>query len=704
VTKADKVSGKFTLTTTDGRPFEMVLTETTFAEVVRNLGEPYADCTGQMRDMLTEGRYVFAYGIFFPEEGKPFEAKHVVFPGRSESDYVFEKQNWWIKQIEQLANFYIHAQFGSGEIDYSNYRTSLTLTGQHLGDFRQETDTISRLVFGFASAYLITGNDQYLEAAEKGTLYLRKHFRALDTTDDIAYWYHAIEVKGGKERKILASEFGDDYDAIPAYEQIYALAGPVQTFRATGDKAILEDVDRTLNLFDKYFLDREKGGYFSHIDPITFDPRSESLGKDRARKNWNSVGDHAPAYLINLFLATGKKKYADMLLDTANTIAERFPDYENSDFVQEKFLEDWTKDQSWGWQQNRAVVGHNLKIAWNLTRIYNLEQSDSYETLAKEIAKRMPEAGMDKQRGGWYDVVERTLRDGEKFHRYAWHDRKAWWQQEQGILAYLIMNGTFKNEEYLKLARESSAFYNAWFLDQDSGGVYFNVLANGIPYLLGTEREKGSHSMSGYHSFELCYLAAVYTNLLITKQPMDFYFAPYPNNLEDNILYVSPDILPKGSIKIETVTINDEDYTDFDAEKLTIKLPSSNERLKVKVRIAPAQGLDHFDVETEMEGNDLKVTLWGEFDARAIPHFRREMEPYMNVGKIILVMNELKYLSNEAVRALIFLKQKMNLDETFIIVGANGQPKEMLDNSEFSEEAKSEDTISSAEEDIAASV
>ena len=64
----------------------------------------------------------------------------------------------------------------------------------------------------------------------------------------------------------------------------------------------------------------------------------------------------------------------------------------------------------------------------------------------------------------------------------------------------------------------AAAFYNAWFLDHDSGAVYFNVLNNGIPFLLGTERQKGSHSMSGYHSFELCYLAATYTNLLVTVE------------------------------------------------------------------------------------------------------------------------------------------------------------------------------------------
>ena len=72
-------------------------------------------------------------------------------------------------------------------------------------------------------------------------------------------------------------------------------------------------------------------------------------------------------------------------------------------------------------------------------------------------------------------------------------------------------------------------------------------LANGIPYLMGTERFKGSHSMSGYHSTELCYLAATYTNLLITKQPLDLYFKPYPNGFRRNILRVSPDILPPAA-------------------------------------------------------------------------------------------------------------------------------------------------------------
>jgi mannose/cellobiose epimerase-like protein (N-acyl-D-glucosamine 2-epimerase family) len=596
VTRFSREKKTFGLKTSDGREFEVVLSPMVFARISKNLEEGYIDATGRIGDLLAgEGQYVYACGIFYPEGGATkFEAKSLVFPGHSKDQYRHEEPDWWVNQARSIGHSYLRWQFDwpNTPIDYKNYRTILHLAGGKKGDTLQETDTISRMVFGLASTYLLTGQEEYLEGAEKGTEYLRDHMRFYDPDEDLVYWYHGIKVSGDREQKLLTSEFGDDFDSIPMYEQIYALAGPTQTFRITGDPRIRCDIDKTLDLFEKYFKDKEKGGYFSHVDPITFDPRSSTLdkGNNRGKKNWNSVGDHAPAFLINLLLATGEKAHEDFLIYTADTIAKYFPDYENSPFVQEKFFEDWSKDQSWGWQQNRAVVGHNLKIAWNLMRVYHLQAKPEYKMLAEKIGKLMPEVGCDLQRGGWYDMVERVMAPGQKFHRHVWHDRKAWWQQEQGILAYLILNGSLGNEFYLKQARESAAFYNAWFLDHDDGGVYFNTLASGPPYLLGNERLKGCHSMSAYHSIELCYLAAVYTNLLITKQPMDFYFKPQPQGFKDRILRVSPDLLPKGSIKLTAVTVDDKPYRDFDADALTVKLPDSKQSVRVKATITPVKG------------------------------------------------------------------------------------------------------------------
>ncbi|MEZ4670623.1 MAG: AGE family epimerase/isomerase [Anaerolineae bacterium] len=587
VTSFDSTTDKYVVKTAGNQEFTIKLKSNTYAQLTRNLGDPWQDCTGQMRQMLTEGRYVFTYGVFYPEGGSfSVEAQFLMFPGRKVGEFGFERQDWWVKQVSSIADFYLKAQFGGAPVDYKNYRTLIQLSGEKEGDnYRQETDTISRLVYGFASAYLLTGDDRYLEGAEKGTEYLREHMRFYDMDENIIYWYHGIDVHGSREDKVFSSEFGDDFDAIPAYEQIYALAGPIQTYRITGDPRILHDAELTVDLFDKYYLDREKGGYFSHLDPITLDPRSDVLGANKGKKNWNSVGDHAPAYLINLYLATGEDRYARMLEYTFDTIAEHFPNYENSPFVQEKFYEDWSHDTTHMWQQNRGVIGHNLKIAWNLMRMYGLMPKKEYETLARKIAEVMPAIGGDQQRGGWYDVMERLKGPGEEWHRFAFHDRKAWWQQEQGILAYFILHGILKDEAYQKLSRESAAFYNAFFLDHDDGAVFFNVLANGVPYLMGTERFKGSHSMSGYHSTELCYLSQTYLNLLITKQPLDLHFKPYPNGFKNRILRVAPDILPDGSIKIESVEVDGAPYNNFVAHKLTVRLPDTDKQVKVKVRV-----------------------------------------------------------------------------------------------------------------------
>jgi mannose/cellobiose epimerase-like protein (N-acyl-D-glucosamine 2-epimerase family) len=588
----DRDKDTFGLKTTDGRDYQVKFAANTYGWIANNLNEPRTwTSQDQMRGLLVPGRYLFVYGIYYPEHSEfTYEAQFMVFAGRREDNYVFERQDWWIKQVGAIGDFYLKAQFQGKPVDYNDYRTTIRLTGEKPTDnYRQETDTISRLVYGFASAYLMTGDDRFLEGAEKGTEYLREHMRFYDPDEKVVYWYHGIDVQGQRETKVFASEFGDDFNAIPAYEQIYALAGPMQTYRITGDPRILQDAELTVDLFDRFFLDRSKGGYFSHLDPITLDPRSDALGANKGKKNWNSVGDHAPAYLINLYLATGERRYADFLEYTFDTIEEYFPDYDHAPFVQEKFHEDWSHDATHMWQQNRGVVGHNLKIAWNLMRMHSLKPKEKYEALARRIAVEMPKVGMDRQRGGWYDVMERTLRGDEEVRRFAFHDRKAWWQQEQGILAYQILRGVLGDPEYLKLARESAAFYNAFFLDHDDGGVFFNVLANGIPYLMGTERFKGSHSMSGYHSTELCYLAATYTNLLITKQPLDLYFKPYPNGFRRNILHVSPDILPPGSIRIGEVWANEEKYTQFDAEGLTVRIPESKEPVKIKVRIEPTQ-------------------------------------------------------------------------------------------------------------------
>lgn len=582
-------SGLLELKTGDGRLLRARVSGTTSAEFMRNLGAPYLDATGHLAELLVPGVELFAHGIYYPKTGGwfDFDVKRLLFLGRRAGEYEFAAPNWWVDQITELGRFYRRSQFGgTGTVDFTNYRTVLRLGGDKAEYDIQETDTISRLVYGMSSAFLLTGNEDFLEVAERGTEYLREHMRFVDRDEDVVYWYHGVDLAGGAEKKLFTSEFGDDYDAIPMYEQIYALAGPTQLYRVTGDPRIGADIDATLRLFQRFFRDPDRGGYYSHIDPITLSPHHASLGHNQSRKNWNSVGDHAPAYLINLFLATGEERHRAMLEETFDLIVEHMP-RSDSPFVQERFLADWSPDHTWGWQQNRAVVGHNLKIAWNLMRMMSVAPKDRYRQLAEEIGRKMPALGSDLRRGGWYDVMERTLDEGETRHRFTWHDRKAWWQQEQSILAYQILSGSTGDKEFLQEARKAAAFYNAFFLDHDEGGVYFNVLADGVPYLLGQERLKGSHSMSMCHAAELCYLATVYERLLLSREPLTLHFRPRPDAFADRTLRVAPDALPPGSVRLAWVEIDGRPYSVFDPVALTVKLPDSGAALAVRAHLTP---------------------------------------------------------------------------------------------------------------------
>jgi hypothetical protein len=93
--------------------------------------------------------------------------------------------------------------------------------------------------------------------------------------------------------------------------------------------------------------------------------------------------------------------------------------------------------------------------------------------------------------------------------------------------------------------------------------------------------------MSAYHSTELCFLSTVYIDLLIKKRPLDLYFKPYARGFVDRVLHVSPDILPPGSVRLTSCTIDGEPYHNFDADELSVQLPDVTHQVAVKVTLTP---------------------------------------------------------------------------------------------------------------------
>jgi len=547
---------------------------------------------------------------------------HLMYLEKPEN-YRFEETHWWLTQISRLADQWLDQLFDDRR-DYTIadfvqlYTTNLNIIGLPTDNSIQETATLSRLIYGLSSAFLLTGVERYLEAARAGVRFQRETFRHLSHDGQYCFWAFGRKRLQYSTQIYETSLSGDDANTIPLYEQIYALAGLTQYYRITLDPQVLKDIQRTVAAFNDFYLHKKRkdpqnpnaelvpDGYFSHLDYATMKPDVDALGINKAKKNWNSVGDHLPAYLINLILAleplpqNGETQQLQqflttckwMLEHTSDLICQHFPDPDPTiPFVNERFTADWTPDHSYSWQQNRGIVGHNLKIAWNLTRVANYfqtlaasesdgekyrEKAKNYLKLANKLADSMAVVGLDRVRGGCFDALERQPQNGMPLE-FAWSSTKDFWQQEQGILAYLILYGATHMQKHKDLARQMMAFWNLFFLDRDHNGIHFRVSDDGIPITTGEYGVKGGHAVSGYHAFELNFLAHLYIRTFVRgsdkQNDADFvlYFKP-DKDCGQSTLNVLPDFFPPGFLSLKKASIGDAHQTVEVSEDFQIPL------------------------------------------------------------------------------------------------------------------------------------
>lgn len=547
----------------------------------------------KMAKYIRKGDRIYVKGIYQEHEGKThFYATRIKLMHHQPRQFLFEQHtHWWLSQINVMADEWLQDLFGDSRnysaSDFASlYRTNLNIYGDKTDDNVQCMATLSRLIYGLSSAYLLLGDRRYLDAAAAGVDFQRTAFRSLSHDGRTIIWSYGRRKLVHGNLTLIASENSDDKGMIPLYEQIYALAGLSQFYRITGDGEVLDDIKRTINAFNIHFLDDKKGsnfpgtgGFFSHIDPVTMQPDSDTLDKNKMQKNWNSIGDHIPAYLINVILALEPlpinagdeiKEFLGsckkMLDEITNMIIEHFPDKE-SVFVNERFDGQWKPVHDWNWQKNRAIVGHNLKIAWNLTRVANYYLCQNKADVAKHIltvteklGTDMIEAGLDLIRGGCFDAVERNPQNGQPV-QFVWGNHKDFWQQEQGILAYLILYGYTKNSLYLDYYRDICAWWNTFQLDRENRGVYFRVSDHGEPFIEG--RGMAGYDIAGYHAFELNYLAHIYIRTYVacagkaSSDDPDFclYFRP---SVKSNFqtLNVLPDFFKNDALEITGIKVN----------------------------------------------------------------------------------------------------------------------------------------------------
>jgi anti-anti-sigma factor len=88
-----------------------------------------------------------------------------------------------------------------------------------------------------------------------------------------------------------------------------------------------------------------------------------------------------------------------------------------------------------------------------------------------------------------------------------------------------------------------------------------------------------------------------------------------------------------------------------------------------------------FNASLEMTDKGIaKITLIGELDGSVAPAFKDEVEKAtaQNAKRLVLIMEDLEYLSSAGLRVLVFAKQKMGADVDIYAIGVSEEVMEPI--------------------------
>ncbi len=428
------------------------------------------------------------------------------------------------------------------------FYTNVSKTGAPLTSWGTNKDMItqSRNAYGLSRAYMLTGNRDYLEYANKALRFMYDH--AWDKVN--GGWINGLDINGNPTSPT---------ENKTAFFQHYALLGISSYYEATNDSlhgSWLEDTytDNNILLWDN------RENFYGYFDFGNYN------WSNKSGKSFNATVDAITTHLLSLYLMQEN----EYILEDIHKVTENILDYlvssmdEQAIGFAEEYNSNWEIDNS----ETMAIMGHVLKAAWCLARVHQLDSNQTYIDAAEKLIDDVLTKGYDSKFGGPYKDYNRVT--GEMLMWGNPDTAKAWWQMEQAIVAGLQMYNITGEEKYLKMADETTNFFMTHFVDHVYGEVYENRTRYGNETW---GEHKGNGFKAGYHSIELGYYLYLYGKLLLHKEPVQLYYYIEPSGESMwRTIHLNPIAMNLHNLSIQSVELDGAEYTNFDMEKRLLRV------------------------------------------------------------------------------------------------------------------------------------
>lgn len=431
------------------------------------------------------------------------------------------------------------------------YYLNLSQEGNPLPPFDKHPAMIGRQIYGFTCAYLLSGDEIYLESARKGVDYLLEY--AWDK--EYGGWYDLLDVDGNP--KVTTK-------TVP--NQLYTDVGLAEYYFATKDNNVLNRIKESNNIRKKYAKDSINGGYFQAL--------ARDLTVSDSSKSKHSHYGYTSSLLLNMMLFTRDELVGRFAEELMQISIDRMTDPEYGWFNGFPVPNDIKWNPVPRKINNKDVIsaGAQLTATLSLLRLYEITGKELYKEWGTRIGRQLMNSAYDPSRGIWFDNIERQppFAPADTSNVY-------WWLQSYGIFVQLHLYHITGDVHYLDSFVKMTSFWNDHFIDIQYGGAFLNVSPSGE--VLNTA--KASPWKASYHEMETALLNYLYLNLYVNHKPATLYF--HINKAEANSKHFVS-LVEDPSVSLISVTINGTEWKSFDKAERSVTLPEGN-NLKMKVTL-----------------------------------------------------------------------------------------------------------------------
>jgi len=477
----------------------------------------------------------------------------------------------YIRDPEQSIDFVRDlAAFRMRQRDNTNggFYTNIDRQGNSTGANEKALCGQSRIAYAFVRAFMLTGDETYLEYAHHALKFLYQH----GWNDG---WYFVTDLQGG-----YVSHWG--HNDWWSFQQHYALVGITAMVEATGGTMNWNDgvendhtwLMRGINSNYTRLWDSNEAtkGYFEHAN---------TAWTSKWNKGFTPTVDGVTTHALLMSLMYDSLNHDTRLVELADNIVDHliasmanaaagFP---------EVYTSDWTIDNG----NTSMDIGHGYKTAWVLLRAYLMHpEHPEYLTSAQALMQ-------DLWVHGCYDTLH-----GAPYRYVNWQTGnvtskdKDFWMVEQGytagIMGYYTTDDQTLRDRYMKIADGSINFFMNHMLDPVYGESYAVVSEDGSSIVDGS---KGGFFTAGYHAVELGYYAYLYGSLFYRDQPVELYYY-YSVAQTERSFRLTPIAIEDEKLKILAMTLDGQPYTDFNTDTREVHLPAGvGGKLKVTFGFTP---------------------------------------------------------------------------------------------------------------------